>query len=106
MFPHLFKRAVPTVPPLFSTPSLQLSDKVQWLASKGLMEPITYAQRHFRGDWGDVSDAECKVNTAALQQKGPLYSCYRITPLLYLSVTTDDRRSLTIVQLLEERSVL
>ena len=54
MFPNLFKRPAPQKQPLFAPGSLKLSEKVHWLARKGLIDPLTYVQRHVRGDWGEM----------------------------------------------------
>ncbi|WP_338807036.1 methyltransferase [Pseudomonas chlororaphis] len=106
MFSRLFKRPAPPSPPLFAIRSLQLSEKVQWLAGKGLIDPMLYVQRHLHGDWGDIGEAESQANAVALNQNGPLYSRYQVTPCLYLAVITDDSHSTTIIQLPEERALL
>lgn len=54
---NFHKQPAPQSQPLFATGSLQLSDKVHWLASKGLVDPLSYVQRHLRGDWGNVDVA-------------------------------------------------
>ena len=60
MFPNLFKRPAPQKQPLFAPGSLKLSEKVHWLARKGLIDPLTYVQRHVRGDWGEIDKATRK----------------------------------------------
>ena len=92
--------------PLFTFGTLQLSEKVQWLDGKGLIEPLRYVQRHIRGDWGELSDAERKGNRDALQSQGVLTSRYEITPRLALIIRTNEDRSLTVVQLPEEEKRL
>ena len=52
MLSRLFARREPQARPLFALGSLRLSEKVHWLASKGLIDPLPYVQRHVRGDWG------------------------------------------------------
>ncbi|QCG68246.1 hypothetical protein [Pseudomonas veronii] len=106
MLSHLIRRREPHVQPLFTLGSLKLSDKVHWLASKGLIDPLSYVQRHLRGDWGDVNEASRKANVVALEQEGPVRSRYRITPQLELIVITGDDHSTTIVQLPEERETI
>lgn len=102
MFPRLFKRSQPSLLPVFSSQSLHLSEKVQWLASKGLLDPLLYVHRHMRGDWGDVGESGRRSNLVAITQAGPLHSRYRITPHLDLVVVTDESRKTTIIQLPEE----
>lgn len=100
---NFLKQAAPQSQPLFATGSLQLSDKVHWLASKGLVDPLPYVQRHLRGDWGNVDVAGRQTNADALAQNGPITSRYRITPHLELLVLTGDDRRRTIVKLPEEQ---
>lgn len=88
--------------PLFTFGALQLSDKVRWLDGKGLLDPLRYLQRHIRGDWGDINDAECQGNFDALQSEGVLTSRYAITPRLAIAIQTNEARSLTVIQLPEE----
>lgn len=102
MFSRFFPRHEPQTQPLFALRSLQLSEKVHWLASKGLVDPLPYVQRHLRGDWGDVDEACHQANDIALEQEGALRSRYRITRHLELVVITSNDRSSILVQLPEE----
>ncbi len=49
MFPNPFKRPAPHKQPLFAPSTLKLSEKVHWLARRGLIDPLAYVQRHVRG---------------------------------------------------------
>ncbi|MGP3790512.1 methyltransferase [Pseudomonas sp. B392_1p] len=100
------KRPTPQTPPLFAIGSLQLSEKVYWLAAKGLIDPLPYVQRHQRCDWGDVSEAERQANVVALDQDAPMRSRFRITHNLTLDVITSDDHRTTIVQLPEEEYLI
>lgn len=91
-----------TAPPLFPFGSLKLSNKVQWLDRKGLIEPLQFVQRHIRGDWGDVRDDQRHANLDALQSDNVLISHYAITPRLLIAVVTNADRTVTVVQLPEE----
>ena len=62
-------------------------------------------QRHVRGDWGEVSEAERQMNSVALEQGAPMTSRFQITPRLYLVVITSDDQRTTVVQLPEKGSV-
>ncbi|WP_448123643.1 hypothetical protein [Xanthomonas citri] len=44
MLSRLFQRRAPQKQPLFAPASLQLSEKVHWLARRGLIDPLTYVQ--------------------------------------------------------------
>lgn len=91
--------------PLFTFGTLKLNEKVQWLDSKGLIEPLRYVQRHIRGDWGELSEAEYQSNRDALQSQGVLTSRYTITPRLALVILTNEDRSLTVVRFPEEEKL-
>lgn len=106
MFPRLFKRSQPSLLPLFSSRSLHMSEKVQWLTSKGLLDPLLYVHRHMRGDWGDVGESGRHSNLVVIAQKGLLHSRYRITPHLDFVVVTDESRETTVIQLPEELTSL
>jgi hypothetical protein len=56
MIPNPFKRPAPHKQPLFAPSTLKLSEKVHWLARRGLIDPLAYVQRHVRGDWGEIDE--------------------------------------------------
>jgi len=91
---------------LFALGTLKLSEKVHWLASKGLIDPLPYVQRHVRGDWGEVSEAERQMNSVALEQGAPMTSRFQITPRLHLVILTSDDQRTTVVQLPEEEALI
>ena len=101
----IFQGRKPQVQPLFAPGTLKLSEKVHWLASKSLIDPLPYVQRHVRGDWGEVSEAERQMNDVALEQGAPMTSRFQITPRLHLVVVTSDDQHTTVVQLPEEGAV-
>lgn len=98
----IFQGHKPQVQPLFALGTLKLSEKVHWLASKNLIDPLPYVQRHVRGDWGEASESERQLNIVALEQGAPMTSRFRITPRLFLLVITSDDQRATIVRLPEE----
>ena len=106
MFPNPFKRRAPHKHPLFAPASLQLSEKVHWLARRGLIDPLSYVQRHVRGDWGEIDEATRQANDVALDQDNLMISQYRITPELVLIVKTSEDHQTTVVQLPEERDLI
>ncbi|WP_425478588.1 methyltransferase [Xanthomonas cissicola] len=78
MLSRLFQRRAPQKQPLFAPASLQLSEKVHWLARRGLIDPLAYVQRHVRGDWGEIDEATGQAtgqaNDVALQQDNLMIS--------------------------------
>lgn len=106
MLSCLFKRPAPQKQPLFAPASLQLSEKVHWLARRGLIDPLAYVQRHVRGDWGEVDQATRQANDVAIQQDSLMISRFRITPELELVVMTSEDQHKTVVQLPEERDMI
>ncbi|WP_088133096.1 methyltransferase, partial [Acidovorax sp. T1m] len=77
MLSRLFQRPAPHKQPLFAPASLQLSEKVHWLARRGLIDPLSYVQRHVRGDWGEIDEATRQANDVALDQDNLMISQYR-----------------------------
>ncbi|CAP51791.1 methyltransferase [Xanthomonas campestris pv. campestris] len=106
MLSRLFQRRAPQKQPLFAPASLQLSEKVHWLARRGLIDPLAYVQRHVRGDWGEIDEATRQANDVALQQDNLMISSYRITQELVLIVKTSEDHQTTVVQLSEERDMI
>ena len=102
----IFQGRKPQVQPLFSPGTLKLSEKVHWLASKSLIDPLPYVQRHVRGDWGEIDEATRQANDVALDQDNLMISQYRITPELVLIVKTSEDHQTTVVQLPEERDLI
>jgi hypothetical protein len=102
----IFQGRKPQVPPLFALGTLKLSEKVHWLASKSLIDPLPYVQRHVRGDWGEADQATRQANDVALHQDNLMISHFRLTPELVLIVMTSEDHRTTVVQLPEERDML
>lgn len=96
------QRTTPASIPLFSSGAVTLSARVQWLDSKGLVDPHLFLHRHLRGDWGDLDETERRANDAALQSEGALTSRFQVTPRLSLVVTTNNDHSQTVIKLPEE----
>jgi hypothetical protein len=88
-----------------ATGTLKLSERVYWLDSRRLLDPLPYVQRHRRGDWGDVDDQQRRLNQDAISNDGALYSLYQVTPTLALVVITGAGRNETVIQLQEEKSL-
>lgn len=102
----IFQRRKPPSLPLFALGTLKLSEKVHWLASKSLIDPLPYVQRHVRGDWGEINEAERQANNLALEQGAPMTSRFQITPQLFLIIATSDDQLTTVAQLPEERALI
>ncbi|UYC11863.1 hypothetical protein [Xanthomonas sp. CFBP 8445] len=101
----LFQRRKPLPQPLFAPGTIELSENVRLLASKSLIDPLPYVQRHVRGDWGEVGEAERQANGTALERGTPMTSRFAITPRLSLVIVTSADQGKTFVQLPEERAV-
>ena len=97
MLSRLFARREPQARPLFALGSLRLSEKVHWLASKGLIDPLPYVQRHVRGDWGDVPSEDAKENDFAVTRRLRLLSSYTIAGERVWIITEADRRSTSLL---------
>ena len=102
MLSRLFARREPQARPLFALGSLRLSGKVHWLASKGLIDPLPYVQRHVRGDWGDVDREDWEANEASLREGLHLFSVYHDRNGVKFWVITEADRSATTVLLPED----
>jgi hypothetical protein len=59
-------------------------------------------KRHVAGDWGDVCDADTRLNDEAIHNGGRLLSSYRLTNGAKLWVLTEADRSATTALLPEE----
>ena len=88
--------------PLFITGEVKLSEKVQWLAARDLVEPLLLVLRHLSGDWGNVDVAGRQANAQGLKGKGVIISRYQITPRLEVLVSPSEDRRRTVVKLPEE----
>ena len=106
MEPEQFADEVGRLQPLFAPSTLKLSEKVHWLARRGLIDPLAYVQRHVRGDWGEIDEATRQANDVAIQQDNLMISQFRITPDLALIVKTSEDHQTTVVQLPEERDLI
>jgi hypothetical protein len=91
---------------MFSTGTLQLSEKVHWLARKGLIDPLALVQRHVRGDWGETDEATRQAKDVAIRGDDPMISHFRIRPELVLIVKTSEDHQTTVIQLPEERDMI
>lgn len=87
---------------LFPIGELIFSEGVDRLMREGRLDPMSYFQRHIRGDWGDVTDAKWQENNAALTSVEPLVSLYIVTRELTIRIFTEADRSATHVMLPSE----
>lgn len=90
-------------PLLFTIGTLIFSPGIDRLMREGRLDPLQYFQRHTRGDWGDVSDAQWQANNAALQSADRLESAYMVHRELSLCIVTEADRSATHIVLASER---
>ncbi|HBO3291862.1 TPA: hypothetical protein L4S14_004157 [Pseudomonas aeruginosa] len=88
---------------LFPIGALIFSQGIDRLIREGRLEPIPFFQRHTRGDWGDVTDAQWQQNNAALESGARLESLYIVTRELSICIYTDADRRATHIVLPSER---
>ncbi len=75
---------------------LMFSAGIHQLVQQGLLDPLSYLNRHVQGDWGDLSDSDRRRNDAALKSgESRLFSSYSVTPQLTLWIITEWDRSVT-----------
>src|SRR5437667_5953140 len=87
--------------PCFQPGRLVLSAGVIDLALQGKLDAIEYFKRHLLGDWGNVRLDLGVMNELALQNKGRLFSAYKVGPKVTLFVVTHLGRSVTVLLLPE-----
>ncbi|WP_244179267.1 hypothetical protein [Paraburkholderia aspalathi] len=90
--------------PRFNPGSLVTSTGVTALEQRGRLFAALYLRRHLNGDWGDVTDAECRANDIFLRNGGRLLSRYRIAFDIELQIITEGDRSTTQMRLADEAS--
>ena len=88
--------------PCFQHGRVTLSSGVIDLALQGKLDAVELFKRHLLGDWGNVRLDLGVMNELSLQNKGRLFSVYRVGPTLTLFVVTHLGRSLTVLLLPEE----
>ncbi|HFJ0421590.1 TPA: hypothetical protein ACGS08_004195 [Pseudomonas aeruginosa] len=87
---------------LFVIGALTFSPDIDRLMREGRLDPLPYFQRHARGDWGDVTDAQWQANNAALQSGDKLESFYVVHRELSIRIVTEADRSTTNILLSTE----
>lgn len=92
----------PLSTPRFTPGRLIMTAGVDTLIRQGRLNPLPYLRRHLRADWGDLCDADCRGNDAALAHGDRLLSSYQVTPDLTLWIVTEWDRSVTTLLLPSE----
>ena len=69
---------------------VQLSEKVRGWLRRGLMDPLSYVQRHVRGDWGEIDEPPARPTMSHFRSGQPDDLPVRITP--ELGVDREDQR--------------
>jgi hypothetical protein len=88
--------------PNFKTGQMVMTAGVNDLVQRGVLNPVSYLQRHLNGDWGDLCDEDRRANNDALTHGDRLFSSYQLTPDLKLWIITEWDRSVTTLLLPEE----
>lgn len=65
-------------------------------------EPDTFLARHANGDWGELSESDCRANEYALRHGLRVLSSYTLTSGERILVVTEGDRSKTTIMLSEE----
>lgn len=102
--PDLPVAATPPTPApteLFESGRLLFTQSVQHLVENRLLDAILYLDRHFAGDWGELSEDDWNSNQRALKTGDRLISCYDISAgdETRLWIITDRDRGATTVLL-------
>jgi len=64
--------------------------------------PLHYLQRHWRGDWGDLSDEDRRENDFSVDRQLRLLSAYHLPDRTKIWIITEADRSVTTILLPEE----
>ena len=87
----------------FSPGQVVMTTGVDGLVRQGRLNPTPYLHRHLRGDWGDLSEHDRRLNDAALKSgEDRLFSSYQVTRDLKLWIITEWDRSVTTLLLPSE----
>ncbi|WP_297185545.1 hypothetical protein [uncultured Porticoccus sp.] len=86
----------------FNPGQVVMTQGVNDVVQRGVINPRQYLLRHLRGDWGDLCEEDRATNEAALKHGDRLMSSYPITATLKLWIITECDRSVTTLLLPEE----
>jgi hypothetical protein len=88
--------------PMFPLGSLVATPgALQAIADSG-QTPLDFLARHARGDWGEVSKGDGKLNDQAVKDGDRIFSAYKTHKGVKLWVITEADRSSTCILLPEE----
>ena len=88
--------------PKFELGQLLITPGALQVLSRNGTDGSVYADRHRRGDWGDVSDDSLHENERGLIQHGPIMSAYALADGTRIWIVTEADRSGTTILLPEE----
>lgn len=83
------------------TPEIVITRGASQLIS-GPDEARTYLDRHFSGDWGEISEGDAEQNDAMIKEEGMILSSYNIPGGQRIWVITDPGHRITTILLPEE----
>ena len=89
------------------TPRFTLGRLLMTPGAKTLLEQtgddlMALVNRHVTGDWGDLTEDDCKANDEAVKQNARIFSAYTLKDGQSLWVITEADRSVTTALLPEE----
>tara|TARA_R110001599_G_scaffold56410_5_gene156054 strand:+ start:6909 stop:7202 length:294 start_codon:yes stop_codon:yes gene_type:complete len=88
--------------PRFQAGKVLMTQGVNDLIQRGVINPAPYLQRHLNGDWGDLCGDDKQLNDEALTSEGRLMSSYDVGPDIRLWIITEWDRSVTTLLLPSE----
>jgi len=74
---------------LFLAEKVQYTEKAGELLAKLEENPAVYLERHEAGDWGLVSEFECKKNEKSLRENSRIVSIYQVSSGEQVMLITD-----------------
>lgn len=86
-------------PVLFPTGLIVMTPGVKALVRRGCLDVGSLLERHRRGDWGEIDEADRHHNALGLNGNNKLFSSYPIANGVMLEVWTMYDRSMTVLLL-------
>lgn len=86
----------------FPLGGIVMTEGIHELVATGRLNPLPWLMRHAQCDWGDLCDADRRLNDQAVNNKGRLVLSYEVAPQLKVWIITEWDRSLTTMLLPSE----
>tara|TARA_R110002167_G_scaffold790_7_gene3427 strand:+ start:2476 stop:2769 length:294 start_codon:yes stop_codon:yes gene_type:complete len=89
-------------PTRFNPGQVVMTQGVNDLVQRGVIDPRLYLLRHLHGDWGDLCEEDRATNDAAVKHGDRLLSSFQVTATIKLWIITERDRSVTTLLLPDE----